>query len=342
VTSSVEAQRAVDRLAAAANLSVLVEDVRQRPMWWSTRGAVDPSRASTILDRRVDPLAAEVIPRFGIREAEGPVRTPDLPDRGMLARWCMPARHQGRLMGYVWVLDPDDALGRAGLLPVLIECAEIAGDALAAVASAELDRRLRRDELIGMLLTRSDPDAAAELARIEHLPHDVAVQVEAPARAGGWRLPGAMSAHVVRRRPRPATSGDPLPLADLKVAADRALAVVRVIAAGATLKAPTWNCLGGWRLVVAAPPELAVSAVHPAVEVLRTQPRDDLLVTARVVLDHGADVAAAAADLHLHRTTLYYRLERIQQLTGVRLLGGGETADLHLALWLDAYRRVAD
>ena len=49
-------------------------------------------------------------------------------------------------------------------------------------------------------------------------------------------------------------------------------------------------------------------------------------------------MAAAAERLHLHRTTLYYRLDRIADLTGVDLrLGRGRT-DLQLALWLVAYR----
>lgn len=303
------------------------------------RGAVDQTRATTILDRRVDPRAAAVIHTFGIRDADTPVRTPDMPDRGMWARWCMPARHDGRLVGYLWVLDPDDALTE-DQKPLLIECADTAADALASSASADLDRRHRRAELITQLLTHPDQAAAAELARIEHLPHDILVQVEAPARTGGWRLPDAMSAHIVRRRPRQATSGEPLPLIDLLVATDRARATLRVIAAGGRLRSPTWSSLGSWHLIVTAPPELAVSAVHPAADILRSQPRDDLLVTARMVLDHAGDIAAAAAELHIHRTTIYYRLDRIRELTGVNLLGGGETADLQLALRLDAYRRA--
>jgi hypothetical protein len=42
----------------------------------------------------------------------------------------------------------------------------------------------------------------------------------------------------------------------------------------------------------------------------------------------------------LHRTTLYYRLGRIAELTGVDLREGRSRTDLQLALWLDAYRRA--
>ena len=199
---------------------------------------------------------------------------------------------------------------------------------------------LQRSDLFAILLVRSDSEAAAELARLEHLSHDVRVQVEAPAKTGGWTLPGAMSAHVVSRRPRTATSGRPVPLTELRVAVDRAAATVRAVAAGAILPSRTFDALGAWQLVVTAPEDLPVAAIHPAVEVLKAQPRDELLVTARAVLDHGGDVAAAARSLHVHRTTLYYRLERIQELTGVDIRRGDDGVHLQLALWLDAYRSV--
>jgi len=65
-----------------------------------------------------------------------------------------------------------------------------------------------------------------------------------------------------------------------------------------------------------------------------------LMATARVVLDHGGDVAAAAQALHVHRTTLYYRMDRILEVTGVDLRAGPGRTDLQLALWLAAYRRA--
>lgn len=339
MTDGADVQAAVDRLAAVLDLSVLVEDRRQRPVWWSTRGAVDRTRTSTILERHVAPEAAAVVRQFSLDRVEGPVRTPAMPERGMWARWCVPARYEGRLAGYLWVLDPEDTVAE-DRLSLLTECADLAAEVLATAATAEVDRRRRRSELIDVLLAGRDDDAAAELARLEHLPHDVQVQVEAPVRGGGWTLPGSMSAHVVRRRPRAATSGRPVPLADLKVAAERARATVRALAAGAQLSPVTWDALGAWRLVVAAPGDLEVADVDPAAVVLRAHPRDDLLTTARVVLDRGGDVAAAAVALHVHRTTLYYRLDRIRDLTGVDLREGESGTRLQMALWLDAYRHA--
>jgi sugar diacid utilization regulator len=107
----------------------------------------------------------------------------------------------------------------------------------------------------------------------------------------------------------------------------------------ARLESVSWDALGAWRLIIDAPRDLTVAQLHPAAETLASLPRDDLLTTGRTVHDLG-DVTAAAERLHLHRTTLYYRLDRIAELTGVDLREGRRRTDLQLALWLDAYRRA--
>jgi hypothetical protein len=148
-----------------------------------------------------------------------------------------------------------------------------------------------------------------------------------------------MSVHVDPPPRGAATSGPPLPLGELNVAVQRAAATLQAARAGAVLTRPSWDALGVWHLIVAAPPDLAVAEVHPGADVLATRP--DLLLTARTVLDNGGDVAATAAELHVHRTTLYYRLERIEALTGVNLKTSRQRDDLHMALRLAAYRRAA-
>ena len=332
-----DVQAAVDRLAAHLEQSVLVEDRDQRPVWWSTHGAVDATRVRTILDRQVDPQAAAVVARFGLIRATAPVRTPALPEAGMWARWCMPVRRKGRLLGLLWVLDPDGTVRKAEL-PEIVACADLAAEVMArTVRTTEHLLRLR-DELVDRLLRAPDEDAARELARSERIPHDAQVQVEAPARRGGWALPGGMSAHVVAGEARTATSGSPLPLVELGEAVRRTVATRRAVAAGARPDPPSWDGLGAWRLVVEAPVSLTPASVHPGADILAAQPRTDLVDTARAVLDNGGDVAVAARIFHVHRTTLYYRLDRIASLIGVDLRAGHGRTDLQLALWLAAYR----
>lgn len=332
-------QAVVDRLASALGLSVLIEDIDQYPVWWSTKGAVDGTRMRTILDRRVEPAAAAIVQQFKLTKATAPVHTPAIPEADMWARWCMPVRYEGRTLGLLWVLDPDSTVTEADL-PAMMECAELAAEAMARTRESVGQRRRLRDEIIDRLMGAPDQDAAHELIRLERLAPDARVQVEAPAAAGGWPLPESMSAHVVVSRARPATSGRPVPLAELGEATRRAAATRQAVAAGARLDPVSWDALGAWRFIVEAPDSLTVAQVHPGAEVLVRQHRDDLVATARAFVDHGGDAAAVAEELHVHRTTLYYRLNRIEELAGVDLRSGPDRTSLQLALWLAAYRRV--
>ena len=256
----------------------------------------------------------------------------------MWARWCMPLRADGELLGLLWVLDPDDRVS-SGELPAIVECAALAADVLARAEVSRRDVARRRNQLIRVLLRGPDSAASSELITVERLRVEARVQVDSGGRRGGWPLPGGLRAHIAGDRPRAATSGAPLPLVDLAEAVRRAQATLAAVRAGAQLDPVSWDALGAWRLVIDAPPDLTVAQLHPAAETLAALPRDDLLTTARTVLDLG-DVTAAAERLHLHRTTLYYRLDRIAELTGVDLRDGRSRTDLQLALWLDAYRRA--
>jgi|tagenome__1003787_1003787.scaffolds.fasta_scaffold20988608_6 hypothetical protein len=337
MSTGVEVQSAVDRLSTLLGRSVLIEDVEQRPVWWCTRGPVDPTRMRTILNRSVNPGAAAIVKKFKLDRVTSPVRTPAMPEVEMWSRWCVPVRHEGRFLGLMWILDRDGSLSEDDLGPA-IDCAELAGSVLSQTRQSAERIRLVRDELVARLLEGPDEVAVRELARLQQIPHDALIQVEAPARPGGWTLPHDMSLHVVSRGPRVATSGAPLPLVALKEAVRRTSATRRAILAGARPDPPTWDGLGAWHLIVDAPDAVTVEAVHPGAAILAAQPRSDLLTTARLLVDVGGDVTAAAHELHVHRTTIYYRLERIRELTGVDMQDGQARTHLQLALWLAAYR----
>lgn len=210
MTESSDVQAAVDSLAAALGQSVLVEDTAKQPLWWSAQGAVDGTRLSSILERRADPKAVAVINRLKLAKAPAPVRTPAVPEADMWARWCMPIRYEGRHLGFVWVLDRDGTV-REEDLPLLVDCAELAAETMARMQETAENVQHIRAELLDRLLRGPDEEAARDLARLEHLPHDARVQVAAPRGTGGWSLPDDMSAHVTGSRPRIMTSGVPLP-----------------------------------------------------------------------------------------------------------------------------------
>ncbi|MGW1146869.1 helix-turn-helix domain-containing protein, partial [Streptomyces sp. NPDC002454] len=58
----------------------------------------------------------------------------------------------------------------------------------------------------------------------------------------------------------------------------------------------------------------------------------ELARTAEVYLDRAGQAGRAAAELGIHRQTLYYRLSRVEQLTGLDLDDGEDRLLLHMAL----------
>jgi DNA-binding PucR family transcriptional regulator len=85
-----------------------------------------------------------------------------------------------------------------------------------------------------------------------------------------------------------------------------------------------WDELGGWRVAAALP------APDPAVRPLLAHPL--LTATAETWLDAGCSVARASAALHVHRQTLYARLGRIGELTGLDVADGDARLLLHASL----------
>ncbi|MEP7177716.1 MAG: helix-turn-helix domain-containing protein [Pseudonocardiales bacterium] len=334
-----DVQQAVEELAATLHCAVLIEDGRHRPLWWSAQGEVDAVRSRTILQREAPPAAAALVSTLGLAQAQRPIRTPALPAIDMAERWCLPLRNGRQLLGYLWVLDADGSVDAADLAPAL-ECAELAVATLARTQPSPAEREQRRLALLTRLISGANATALSDLIDLEGLRADAMVAVNAPLTAGGWALPGGSSVHIDPAPGQTHTSGRPVPLAQLAVAAQRAKTTLRALRAGADLAHPSWDALGAWHLIATAPADLAPGQLHHGVDVLLEQKRPDLLVTARCVLDNAGDVTASAEQLHIHRTTLYYRLDRIQQLTGVNLRLATGRDDLHLALRLAAYRNA--
>lgn len=69
-------------------------------------GVMDPVRTRSILTRKSTPAVRAWFEGFGITRATGPVRIPAAPDAGVFrGRICLPVRHRGTVLGYVWLLD---------------------------------------------------------------------------------------------------------------------------------------------------------------------------------------------------------------------------------------------
>ncbi|MFD7748609.1 PucR family transcriptional regulator [Streptomyces sp. NPDC059698] len=342
--------------------------------------AMDPVRTRSILTRRSTPAVRAWFEGFGITRATGPVRIPAAPEAGVFRdRVCLPVRHRGVVLGYVWLLDTvpgptDERLAAA------MEVAARIGALLfdEARAGADLSREF------GAVLTagpgRQHDSAVAALGEVlgrdaEGLHAVVCVtpwaddtpSVRSVASAAalaavpgpGTAGPPSLAALVRLRAPDrldpalsagdrlrsdagpAATAGIATPrrgLAELAASWREARAAARAARAEPRLGPVTrWSSIGPYRLLTSLPDTGGgtgdgAGGGDPAVAPLLLPVHRELAHTAEAFLDHAGQAGRTAAALGVHRQTLYYRLSRIQQITGLDLNDGEDRLLLHMAL----------
>ena len=112
-----------------------------------------------------------------------------------------------------------------------------------------------------------------------------------------------------------------------------------------------WAALGPYRVLAQLAPDAAPEELlHPGLpRLFELQSKESLVATLEAYLDHGCDTKVTAEELFLHRASLYYRLQRIEEITGASLKSGADRLALHLSLklaWLlgvhPAQRRKLD
>jgi hypothetical protein len=126
-------------------------------------------------------------------------------------------------------------------------------------------------------------------------------------------------------------------ITDLQVSFRQAALAVRMAhKRGAAHMAVWWGSLGADRTIVALLGERDPSPFVPDSirRLLDTPGGAVLLETLQVYLDLAGDAQAAAHMLFVHRSTLYHRLHRIEQITGRDLRGGDDRLELHIGLRL--------
>ncbi|WP_369376141.1 PucR family transcriptional regulator [Streptomyces sp. cg36] len=347
--------------------------------------AMDPVRTRSILTRRSTPAVRAWFEGFGITRATGPVRIPAAPEAGVFRdRVCLPVRHRGIVLGYVWLLDADPGPAEDRLAAAMEVAARIGGLlADEAQAGADLSREFRaaltagrgwqRDMATAALRTALGPDADGlhtvvcvapwphEAPSVRTLPGTAALCVVPwpapggaadPAAATGDGGPAQVLAALVRLRSAEAlapaltaaerlrATGGPgaaagvaparRGLGELPASWHEATAAARA-ALGEPRLGPVaqWAGIGPYRLLTALPAD----APHdPAVAALLSPANPELARTAEVFLDCAGQAGRTAAALGIHRQTLYYRLSRVEQLTGLDLDDGEDRLLLHMAL----------
>jgi DNA-binding PucR family transcriptional regulator len=91
-----------------------------------------------------------------------------------------------------------------------------------------------------------------------------------------------------------------------------------------------WPTLGSARLLAQLREGWRDDLPRPLLQLLRDQPA--LRATLAAFLDAGGDVKATAETMSLHRSGVYYRLRRIEELTGLRMARGDDRLLAHMAL----------
>ncbi|MFD7289187.1 PucR family transcriptional regulator [Streptomyces sp. NPDC059863] len=362
--------------------------------------AMDPVRTRSILTRKSTPAVRAWFEGFGITRATEPVRIPAAPDAGVFrGRICLPVRHRGTVLGYVWLLDDSDPGPSASRLAAAMEVTSRIGDLLAdeVRAGADLARELRavltaepgwqRDMALAALRAALGPSAdgshvvlcvapwRGEEPRVRAVPGTAALctlpygAVARGGRANGrpngsstgpitrpvagsvngsgeadtlallvrLRSPDALApvlTAVARLREEAgpgAAAGACAPrrgLAELPTAWHEAVSAARASVAQPRFgPVARWTSIGAYRLLTALPTE-----PDPVIRPLLDPVHAELAHTAEVFLDHAGQAGRTASALGIHRQTLYYRLSRIEQLTGLDLDDGEDRLLLHMAL----------
>lgn len=352
-------QEIVDALSAKLGRPVLVDDPELRPIAYSTQfGTLDAVRTESILGRTAPAAAREALFGHGIGRAQKPVRIPAYPAIGMEARLCVPILRSGRRLGFLWLLEDrplsDDEVALAS------RAAAESASVLQTEADTQLDRRKREQELLAGLLA-GQKAAAAALEAAGYLPHRPLLVYAGSGPAIGdalerflARVPvkhtlcGELDGLAVCVADAPARGaqlaealggdaavgeGDAVTqLADVPRSYRRALAARRVAAErGEPLV--RWDGLRAARLL-AAMPASTLDDVPDGLRRLLEGDHDQLVKTLATYLDLAGDVKATSAQLWLHRTSLYYRLRRIEEIAGVDLGRGEDRLLCHVALRL--------
>ncbi|MEJ8659935.1 PucR family transcriptional regulator [Streptomyces sp. MS1.AVA.4] len=165
-----------------------------------------------------------------------------------------------------------------------------------------------------------------------------ATDVLAPAVTAAGRLSGTAgsagtSGSASAGSTGPAVAGIALPrrgIGDLSTSWREAASAARAARAEPRLgPIADWASIGPYRLLTALPP---APSPDPATAPLLGQAHAELARTAEVFLDCAGQAGRAASALGIHRQTLYYRLSRVEQLTGLDLDEGEDRLLLHMAL----------
>jgi hypothetical protein len=377
-TTEPSPQSLVDALSVAVGRAVLLDDPALVPLAYSRQWEFDTVRSESILGRGPSAAVRDALLRQGIGNARDLVRTSPDPALEMEARVCMPVRDGDVVLGYLWLLDPDQDLGASELDRVRQAAGELASaldtsrsrqvadeahlvDSLRspdpavrdAAATEVRERALLPDEgLVLCLLTSRGPAAdPVEAARsaVRRLSLGDAIAGTQPVGAvviaslrdpvlrtlgeagiGSWlrAVSGADIAVGQSAAVRLTELGEAFRQSSLALRVAVSRSDDRAVAA--------WPELGADRLIAQLPEAALADVPEGLAHLLGKEP--GLVATLTAFLEAGGEIKSTAAALSLHRSGLYYRLRRIEELSGLDLGKGDDRLLAHLAIRAEQMR----
>jgi hypothetical protein len=380
-------QELVEDLAQQLNAPAVIEDDELRMVAYSPHGVlIDDIRRDSILVKHAPATVSDWFPRFGLQDADGPVRIPGDHARGILGRLCVPVSYRGTRLGYLWLIDDDQRLGstqvrtaaraadQAGLLMfgnmlgermasgvlahLLSPVDELRADAMrhiddsgllglrgpviAVVVRAAGAAPLSQPELAESLRDVTRGRSAGTVIGLANPDHGVLIAHDQGAAASQDLAAAARASLLLRLHADSAGAsvvagiGDPSILADARVSYRQAKQAARVAATiGRAGPVARWHDLGVYRTLAQLPIGAeAAASLDPRLATLLDRADGPVITTLETYLDLAGDAKASAERLSLHRGTLYYRLQKAEQIAGINLRNGCDRLALHLGFKL--------
>jgi hypothetical protein len=365
-------QSGIEALSELLGRPTLLDDPELVPLAYSRQwGELDPVRTQSILGRGAPSDVRRALFAQGIAERAGVFLTEPAPELGMAARICRTLRNEGEVLGFLWLIPGDQELSSSEsdqveaaaqqledalfdsdsvlegdetrLLELLRgpDCSErdVAGAKLAARGMGpetpiivclvsvppggplpvETMIAASRRLTVGLAIAGRSSEGGTLIAS----PTDPALSSVSQSEIAEWLRTGSAPGSAVGQ-------SEVLSLDRLPIAFHQASTSLKVARSAPGGSAAAWERLGADRLIA----QLPLSSIHDFPEglthVIEHEP--DLAQTLKAFLDNAGHVKETSERLALHRSGLYYRLARIEDLTGLDLDSGDDRLLAHLAL----------
>jgi hypothetical protein len=365
-------QSAIEALSELLGRPTLLDDPELVPLAYSRQwGELDPVRTQSILGRGAPSDVRRALFAQGIAERAGVFLTKPAPELGMAARVCRTLRNGDEVLGFLWLIPGDRELSNSEgdqveAVAQQLEGVLCDGDPVLEGDETRLLELLRgsdcpeRDVAVARLTARGmGPETPIIVCLVSVSPGGplpIETMIAASRRltvglaiAGRSSEGGALVASPtdpalssvsrweiaewLRTRSAPGSAvgqSEVLSLDRLPTAfhqASTSLAIARSAPGGS---AAAWERLGADRLVAQLPRSSVYDYPEGLTHVIEHEP--DLARTLEAFLDNAGHVKETSERLALHRSGLYYRLSRIEDLTGLDLDSGDDRLLAHLAL----------